>query len=383
LRITIRKKKRFLFLDKLVSSMKLIIILYGIVVLLNWSVDSRLCNICSCQHDWGTNTGTCSSPTFLGNCRPVEVGNEYCFMISIYNGNIEQRIFEAVAPDTFQDSHFIQAVETISLSGTVWLSTQISSIGYGCDWDGCNDISLAQYLPESFQMKISQTVLNEVLINGQLPAQLCYTCSKCINDLTAILCKQTTCNNGICYIDEIHNYIVTATNNCTYNFFSNCESLNEPAQTPSVRIRATYYIDFPQEKQLEIDEVDMRCRKDFCNSIEVVENLKGQIQTTIDLHPDFRPVRPTVTTTTTSTSTAMVTTTQGSTSTTTIQGSTSTTTTQGSTSTTPSQGSTSTTPSQGSTSTPTSTTTTTNQGSKSTRSYHTSFLYLILSLLLF
>jgi hypothetical protein len=307
-------------------------------------------------------------------------------MISTYDGNNERRVFEYIARDTFQDSHFFQAVETIALSGTIWIQTQISSISYGCDWDGCNDMSLAQYLPESFQMKISQSVLNDQLINGQLPAQKCYSCSKCINELTAFLCKSETCS-GICYIDELHNYIVTATINCTFNFFSVCESWNDPILAPSIRIRATYYLDLPQEKQLEIDEVDIRCTKDNCNSIDIVEYLKGQIQTTVVIHPDFRPSRLNDTTTTMSTITATMvtmttitaTTTGGPISTTTAQVSTSTTTIQGSTATIPTQSST--TMSQGSTSTQIRTTTT-SQGPKSTRSYLTIFLYLIVSLLL-
>ncbi|UJR37972.1 hypothetical protein I4U23_030655 [Adineta vaga] len=268
-----------------------------ILVLLIWPVDSRKCYECGCEYDWETNTGTCSSPDFSANCPLNEVGDRYCFMISSYNDNYENRIFEAITSNNLQDSHFIQAVETISLSSTVWLPTAISSIGYGCDWDGCNNVSLANYLPESFQININQTILSNELLDGQLPAKACYSCSKCINELTAILCKQVSCPNGICYIDEIHNYVTTAANNCTFHFYSLCESFTDPVQSPSVRIRATYYIDFPVEKQLEIDEVDIRCTKDYCNSIQVVEFLKGQVQTTINLHSDFRPSRVTTTTT--------------------------------------------------------------------------------------
>ncbi|CAF4373834.1 unnamed protein product, partial [Adineta steineri] len=199
----------------------------------------------------------------------------YCFMVSTYDGNNEQRVFEALSSNNLQDSHFIQAVERISLSDAAWSPTEISSIGYGCDWDGCNDISLIQYLPDSFQMRIDQSILNAELLNGQLPAEACLTCSKCINELTGFACKQISCPNGICFIDEVHNYMTTAENNCTYDFYSLCDSFTDPVQTPSIRIRATYYIDFPKEKQMEIDEVDIRCTKDYCNDIRVVEYLKG------------------------------------------------------------------------------------------------------------
>ncbi len=283
--------------------MKVIIILYSIVILFYRPVDSRICYACTCEYDWGTSTGSCSSTTFVSSCILVEVGNQYCSIFSYYNGNNELRLFTSVAPDTFQDSHFFQAVETISLSGTTWLPPTISSFVYGCDWDGCNIYSLPQYFPESFQMNISHTILNSELLNGQLPAQSCYSCSKCINDLTAILCILQSCINGTCYIDELHNYITTPTNNCTYFFESVCQPFNNIVQTPSVRIRATYYIDFPQEKQLEIDEVDITCTKDLCNSIEIVESLKGQIQTTVNIHPDFLPSRPNDTTTTVETTT--------------------------------------------------------------------------------
>ena len=318
--------------------MKLIVILCSIVVLFYWPVDGRRCYQCGCEYNWSTNSGTCSSLEFLATCSLVEVGNQYCYIISNYDGNNEQRVFQSLARDTFQDSHFFQAVETIAWSGTIWMQTQISSIGYGCDWDGCNDMSLAQYLPESFQMQIDQSELNNQLLNGQSPAQLCYSCSNCINDLTVTLCRSVACNNtGICYIDELHNYIVSATNNCTFNFFSYCESWNNPVLPPSIRIRATYYLDLPQEKQLEIDEVDIRCTRENCNSMETVEYLKGQIQPTVVINPNFRPTTPTSTTITTG-------------------GSTSTTSTQSST--------------------------TTSQGPKSTRSYPTIFLYLVVSLLM-
>ena len=351
--------------------MKLVIILCSIAVLLNWPVDSRLCRECSCEYNWETNFGSCSSLTFLSSCTLVDVGNQYCFMISRYDGAIEYRAFEAVAPDTFEDSHFLQAVESISRSGTFWLPTTISSIGYGCDWDDCTDISLAQYLPESFKMTIDQAILNDQLINDQSSTPSCYSCSNCINDLTATLCEQRSCSNGICYIDELHNYIVTAVNNCTYNFFSYCESWNNPVRAPEVRIRATYYIDFPQEKQLEIDEVDIRCTKDVCNSIETVEYLKRQIQATVDLHPEFQPSRPNSTTTVTTTTT------------TTSQRPSSTTTT-----TTQEPSSTTTTTSQRPSSTTTvtiqepSSTATTSDGLESTKSYVIIFLNLIPALLL-
>jgi len=223
--------------------------------------------------------------------------------MSYYNNNYELRLFTSIAPDTFQDSHFFQAIETISLSGTTWLPPTISAFFYGCDWDGCNIYSLPQYFPESFQMNISDAILNSELLNGQLPAQNCYSCSACINGLTGYSCLQQSCANGTCYIDELHNYVTTATNNCTFFFNSICQPFANTVQTPSIRIRATYYIDFPQEKQLEIDEVDITCTKDLCNSIEIVENLKGQIQTTININPDFRPNRVNDTTTTVETTT--------------------------------------------------------------------------------
>ena len=118
--------------------------------------------------------------------------------------------------------------------------------------------------------------------------------------------------------------------------------------TPYVRIRATYYIDLPAETQLEIDEVDIVCTKDLCNSIDIVENLKGQIQNQIDINPDFQPTRPPNTTSATETTTN-----QGS-------QSTETTTNPGSQS----------------------TETTTNKGSKSTKTYFILALELFVFLLL-
>ena len=281
--------------------MKLVNLLLTLALLFHSSVDSRRCYICSCEYDWGTNSGTCASPTFPSNCNSTEVGNQLCYMISNYNGNVEQRVFEFVRPDTFVDPHFIQAVETITLSGTVWSSAAISSISYGCNWDNCNEIRLAQYLPESFQMRIDQTLLNSELINGQLAPQTCLDCSKCINDLVGIVCKVVSCPNGVCSIDELHNFIITPSNNCTYNFYGYCNSFSSPPLKPSVRIRATYYIDFPPSKQLEIEEVDLICTKDNCNSIVTVENLKQNIETKINIPPEFQPNRLSSTSTSTTT----------------------------------------------------------------------------------
>ena len=195
-----------------------IVVIYSVLVLLSRPVKSRKCYLCSCEYEWETNDGTCGDADFATNCPLTEVDDKYCFIISTYDGTYETRVFESISSNNLQDSHFIQAVETIALSSTVWLPTTISSVGYGCDWDGCNNVTLANYLPESFQMKIDQTILNTELLDGQLPAKACYSCGKCINDLTAVLCKQVSSPNGICYIDEIHNYFTTAQNNCTYNF---------------------------------------------------------------------------------------------------------------------------------------------------------------------
>ncbi|CAF1637309.1 unnamed protein product [Rotaria magnacalcarata] len=279
--------------------MRIIAVLISIAVLLICPVDSRKCYLCGCVFNWDTNSTTCSSVEFLSSCTLTEVGDKVCFITSSYNGNVEQRVFEAIAANIFQDAHFIQAVEMMSLSGTEWVQPSFSSMSYGCDWDGCNNISLAEYLPESFQITISQSILNSELLNGQLPAQHCYSCSACINNLTAVLCKQDPCTNGICYIDQIHSYLVTPTNNCTYNFFSTCGTFSISTQIPSIRVRATYYLDLPQEKQLEINEIELKCTKDYCNSIQTVELLKEQVQTKIILHPDFQPSRLSSTTTTT------------------------------------------------------------------------------------
>ncbi len=292
--------KRFLCRDKLVSNMKVVVILCSIVVLFNWPVDSRLCYQCSCDYEAEDNYGSCILATFPSSCVLTDVGNQYCLITSVYSNTYERRIFGSVARDTFQDSHFIQAVESISRSGGVWLPTTISLIGYGCDWDGCNNISLVQDLPGSFNMAIDPAILEAQLIGGQLQANFCESCSKCFNDLTGFACAQTNCSSGICAIDDIHNYITTQANNCTYNFFSSCEPLADPPQPPSVRIRANYYIDLPQATQLEIDEVDIRCTKERCNSLLVAENLKPQIRAAVSIPDSFQPVRPTGSKSTTS-----------------------------------------------------------------------------------
>ena len=280
-----------------VFDMTLVTLLLALALLFHSAVDARRCYLCSCSFNWDTNTGTCTSVQFLSSCTSPEVGDNLCYMISSYTGNMEQRVFESIPPDAFEDRHFIQAVERISLSGTVWLPTTISSVSYGCDWDNCNEIELAQFLPDSFKMRIDQRLLNSELIDGQLLPQTCLDCSKCINDLVGIVCKIVSCPTGVCYIDELHNFITTPTNNCTYNFYSICDSFSSPPPSPNVRIRATYYIDFPAAKQLEIDEVDIACRKDNCNSIVTVEKLKQNIETTIEIPPGFRPSRLTSTST--------------------------------------------------------------------------------------
>ena len=295
-------------------------ILVWICLLLCSSVQGRKCFLCSCEFDWDTNTGSCASPTFLSSCVLTEVQNKYCTITSNYNGNHEGRTFGLIEPDSFQDSHFIQTLENVVLSNSIWVTT-INSVNYGCDWDGCNEMSLVEYLPESFQMKIDTTILQSELIGDQLSNRTCLDCGRCIYDLTATLCKIVPCSDGVCFIDEIHNYITLPTNNCTYNFYSTCLPIGGSLRSPSVRIRATYYIDFPSEKQLEIDEVDLYCLKDNCNSITVVESLKDKIQTTIVIPPGFQPSRPdtttssttdTTTSSTTDTSTLLLTTTTSS-----------------------------------------------------------------------
>jgi hypothetical protein len=83
-----------------------------------------------------------------------------------------------------------------------------------------------------------------------------------------------------------------------YYYTSACQTFY---QTPYVRIRAIYYIDLPVERQLEIDEIDLACTKDLCNSAETVEYLKGQIQATVNIPDGFQPTQPTQTIQTTQT----------------------------------------------------------------------------------
>lgn len=299
------KRKTLVILDKTLVMMWKIVFFVSLAILKPWLVNCRRCNTCSCEFDWDTNTGTCNSPTFLSSCVSREVGNQICFVTSTYFDNIEHRIYQAISTNAYQDSHFIQAVETIALSNNAWLPSRISSISYGCDWDNCNEIQLALYLPESFNMTIDSSILNTELLNGQASAENCYSCSACINNLTAIICKQQSCPDGTCFIDEIHSYEIITEDKCKYNFFSDCQQLPNNIESSNVRIRATYYLDLPEQQQWEINEMQLKCTKDYCNSIHTVEYLKGQIQKTITLHPDFQPSRlnsttnvPTTTTTT-------------------------------------------------------------------------------------
>lgn len=272
-----------------VSKMKVIIVSYTITILFYQVVNARKCYDCSCNYNWATNTGSCASSDFQTNCALNEHAGQFCKILSYYDGDSEVRYFQAASLGYYQDSHFFEAVESISFSNSVWGSATFKTISYGCDWDGCNNPSLGQFLPRSFQMNINPTILSSALLGAQSTTPNCYSCIACINGITATLCQQQSCGNGICYIDEIHNYVASAQNNCTYYYTSACLALSGP---PSIQIRAVYYIDLPAEKQLEIDEVDIRCTQSLCNSVETVEYLKGQIQVAVNIDAGFQPNRP-------------------------------------------------------------------------------------------
>ena len=267
-------------------------VIFAIAILFYSSVDARKCYECSCSYDWTTSTGSCSSTDFETNCALKEYTNRYCNILSFYDGDSETRYFQGVLFGPYQDSHFFEATESITFANNVWGSATFKSISYGCDWDGCNHPSLAAYLPQSFQMNINSSSLSSQLLNEDSSALICYSCIGCINGITATLCKQQSCDNNICYIDETHNYATTAQNNCTYQYISACQTLVDVSQPPSIQIRAVYYIDLPTDEQLQIVEVDIRCTKNLCNTVETVEFLKGQIQTSITINPGFQPNRP-------------------------------------------------------------------------------------------
>ena len=271
--------------------MKMIIFFYAITMLVYQVVDARKCYDCSCNYNSATNTGSCASTDFQTNCILNEHEEQFCRILSYYSGDSEIRYFQAVSLGRYQDSHFFEAVERISFSNNVWDSATFPSISYVCDWDGCNNPSFGAYLPGSFQMNINRSVLTSELLGEQSSAPNCYSCSACINGITATLCQQQPCGNGICYIDEIHNYVASVQNNCTYYYYSSCQALSTP-EPPFIQIRAVYYIDLPKDKQLEIDEVDIRCTKNLCNTIETVEYLKGKIQPMVNIDPGFQPNRP-------------------------------------------------------------------------------------------
>ena len=274
------------------------ILLCSIVILFYKPVNARQCYICSCNYDWDTEEGSCSETNFNTSCLIRNVTGSYCTVDSYYVGNYERRDFSAIQLTTkYQDSHFFEAVETIALGDSKWSATVITSLTYSCDWDLCNTYSISEYLPYTFQITIDESVLNYNLIDSQQFAEKCNECFGCIKDISVTLCSIKTCTHGLCSIDEIHNYAPTASNNCTYSFYSVCIPSVDNNTRPYVRIHAVYYIDLPGDKQVEISEVDLRCSKDFCNTIEVVEILKNNVQMNINITQDFQPSRPNVTTT--------------------------------------------------------------------------------------
>ena len=104
---------------------------------------------------------------------------------------------------------YLLVEETIlyNASNRNWI-TRTNLVVFGCNWDYCNHPSYLPYLPESFQMRLSDTWLNTNVIGTGQPNRNCHECPEApvcstTGFIDATLCPIQSCNTT-CFVSDLY-----------------------------------------------------------------------------------------------------------------------------------------------------------------------------------
>lgn len=180
-------------------SLTKMIIYWIFLVLMLWSVPgtSLICYDCACS---STDISAC-------NCTDTVTAEDgaHCTIIENFDPSNSSVELSAASLNSsyvrIKDAYYIIVDDTIFYNETAsdW-KTKTNGVVYGCDWDYCNDDTLISSLPNTFNLNISPTWLNEN-IYGSGSVNDCHNCSdeQCGNEtysVNDILCPFASCDNS-------------------------------------------------------------------------------------------------------------------------------------------------------------------------------------------
>ncbi|CAF1400673.1 unnamed protein product, partial [Didymodactylos carnosus] len=186
--------------------------------------------------------------------------------------------------------HYISVQESIMYdeSEKYWY-TRHDEITYGCNWDLCNKPEIISLLPNSFDLRLRKSWLDEnILENPTITSRDCHECSDfevCADTQFFIdesRCPVKSCS-GTCFVKDRFDK-PDSTEFC-YN--SKCTDDSGPGNEINkhkIILEAIWYLD---EKKLDLWEIDVFCRADDCSRIEIFDEIRKNLISTINVDDKF------------------------------------------------------------------------------------------------
>ncbi|CAM4974507.1 unnamed protein product, partial [Rotaria socialis] len=237
---------------------------------------------------------------------PLRDNLTFCTIIRLYDGQDFYTFLEHIDRNSthiyIREFPFLLVDESIlyNEANGRW-NTKSDAIIYGCNTDFCNDPRLVPKLPVSFQMRLSESWLNDSVLGTGQPVRDCHECPEAPQCGTGefldssrcpIKSCNTTCRVSDTYDDPEKDEL------CYQSFCVSPDSEFFEMGPHRVEIEGILYGNRPNA-QVELWEVDIFCRADDCSRPEIFKELQaGLVLNTGDLSAFFNiTTLPTITTT--------------------------------------------------------------------------------------
>jgi hypothetical protein len=153
---------------------------------------------------------------------------------------------------------------------TRW-NTITNFVVYGCDWDYCNHPNLLPYLPNTFQMRLTDAWLNTNVLGSGLTIRDCHECAdapQCgtTDFLDPGRCPVRSCNTTCLVFDTFNNPEEDL--QCYQSFCAPPDSEDWEIDKHRVEIEGILYLR-KQPRVVEIWEIDLYCQADDCSRPEI------------------------------------------------------------------------------------------------------------------
>ena len=230
---------------------------------------------------------TCSCTESICPCTTYGTFTDDNTFCTIARENFGQLIFvdygvadKSSTTNAIREFPFVLVEEAIDYSESTgrW-TTQPEIIVYGCDWDLCNRPELLSYLPSSFQMRLSETWLNESVLGTGQPVRDCHQCpdEAVCSDTEFIdgnLCPIQSCNTT-CLLSDLINDPLT-NKQCYQSFCAPPDSGSFSIAAHRVIIGGVLYRSRPTT--VDVWEIDIYCRADNCSRPEIFKELREELK---------------------------------------------------------------------------------------------------------